>query len=166
MHAKIISGGSPVTYTSTGSTNGNASEPDEVLHKVNASDASNGEYSFEVNFQAYFTNNGIGEGTSSFGQLEFFVRSGGVWVSLGTEGWGDGGTHISEGTHTRNFTYTKNFGGAIGQTSDQEFGVSRSEDITSINFINVTYTNTAASTTRTATPSGRKVSVRIIPKNG
>lgn len=170
VRAKIIGGGSPTSYSDGGSTSGSGAEPDEVLHKGNAADATNGNYTFTVNVQATYVG-GIGEGFWAFGNLEFFVRSGGVWTSLGTEGWyGDRTDAQGGGSHASSVAYVKNFSGAIGQTSDQEYGVSVVDDgansITAINNFTVAYSNTAAATTRTATPTGRKATVRIIPKNG
>ena len=166
VRAKIIGGGTPTSYFDSGSTAGSGSEPDEVLHKGNAADATNGNYTFRPTIQANYI---AGDGGLFFasGQLEFFVRSGGAWISLGTDSWyderaGSGGSHSSSGLN-----YVKNFSGQIGQISDQEYGASVvSGSITAINSFTVAYSNTAAATTRTATPSGRKATVRIIPKNG
>jgi len=174
LRAKVTTPGSTSNHITGNSTPGVGAEPDEVVHKPSALDATNGSYAFDVTFQAQYIGNGTPsepETASSQGHLEFFVRpaSSGIWTSIGSSAWFDSVTTtqnnpVIEVSHT----FLKTFGGPIGQTSDQEFGVSigpNNTNIQSISFFRTSYSNTAQSGTSSATPSGQTCTVTILPQN-
>ena len=165
LKAKIVTPGTTTTHNSTGSTAGTGSEPDRVLHKSSANDANGGTYTFTVQSTLYSFPE---EPPFQFaqGQLEFYVKpSGGSWTLIGTANVFH--TTGTTGLVSVSDTVTKTYANAIGQHSDQEFGVSLANPSSGehIDGFSVSYQSTSQSNVASATPNGEACKVTILPKN-
>lgn len=167
MYAKIMTASSPSTATTAAGTDaGSGVTPRWQAQKPAAADSSTGYYTFSVTLNVVFSGFVSGEPNSATGYaaVDCYVRpSGGAWTSIGS---------LSQNFYaSANGTLSKTLSGAlyyantIGiDASLTEFGVLASSG-TITAFGGVTYPVQSTSGTSSATPSGQKIVVTVIPQN-
>lgn len=162
MRAKILTVGSGSSVSSGPGTNTGGS-PSWQMDKTDAADSYNSNYTFTVTMNITFSSGEPGF-YEAVGEYECFVRpSGGAWTSIGSiQKFFINGTQT---TLSKVITGTLSFGNVIGQHgSDKEFGILASQGVITA-FTSVVYTKQGTSGESSATPSGEKVRVTVIPNN-
>lgn len=97
------------TITDTGGSAGGVGEPDQIINRTNSGNPFDGRYSFN-----YDVNVGtIGPGEPGSIEVGIFVKSGGLWIQVGTA------RHTSTNTYSRSVTPT-----SVDFGAGAEFGVS------------------------------------------
>lgn len=169
LYAKIIEPRTPITYRSSGSTEGTGVEPDIVLQKSNRNDSTDGNYIFTFELFLFFQRVAT-DVHIVLVDVEFFVKPDSAtnsWVSLGLKNLQL--LSSREGFQRITQQSSRNYGGSIDQHSGYEFGISlinppgTGDRLLSLE---VEWTNLQSSSTPiSATPSGQNCSVTIIPQN-
>lgn len=167
LYAKIITPAGTSTHTTVGQTSGGGSDPEHVADKGNQPDASNGSYTFTINFKALYVQDNPPFYNTDV-EFELFVRpnSTGSWLSLGTTPFLDNQSD-SGGLKTLNTSIVKQYNNPIGNGGSFEFGATLNGPASGeeILALSVNWTSSSSGSTRTASPNGETCRVTIIPQN-
>lgn len=162
MRAKILTPGATASV-SQGPGSNVGGTPVFTMQKGDAADAYDANYEFTVTMSVSCDDfNGLS--WEGYGECDCYVRpSGGAWTSIGTIPFF--GVRATQGVSTFQQAQSFVYSGVIGQHgSDTEFGAHPALGSIS-SFDTVTYTKQATSGESSATPSGEKVLVTVIPQN-
>lgn len=165
MYAKIVTPGTTaVVNTGAGTDLGAGVVPRWRVHKGDAADAYNGIYNFSTSMSATIIS-GNGDPNYAIFEVEYYARpTGGAWTLIGT-GYQQKNGGVPGGTALTTIVDAVYFGTAIGlDATEHEFAVLAVQGVVTA-FNGVSYTKQSTSGTTSATPSGQKVVVTVIPQN-
>lgn len=163
LRAKILTPGTTTTQTGTGaSTSGT---PLWKAHKPTTASSQTGNYTFTFTGTVQFVGEPSAPSTAT-ARIDIYADYGSGFVKIATLTKAWSGT-MNGGDYTESKTFGDTFTlGNITNHAGQEFGAHAIEGVT-LTAMSVKYpTDTTTSGVSSATPSGQKVGIKVIPNNG